>query len=394
VATAKGTIIDSSVGEEADVQEALDEVSWDFVDQSPRLALHDIHPWPARFIPDIPRQLIRLLHPKDGSPVLDIFCGCGTTLVEAAVAGLPSVGVDVNPLAALITKVKTTPLQVPLLSAATEVARLGANDPDAIPEIPRVDHWFANDIQIALARLVGAIERVDDEHARDAMQVALSRILVRVSRQESDTRYAAINKRVTGDDVLRLFLDSAESLERALTDAYGGLFPVQPHARVLHADTLQVQPEQVGVGFSLAITSPPYPNAYEYWLYHKYRMYWLGMDPLAAREAEIGARPHYHGANPLDETDFERQMQVCFDLLAKALVSGGLACFVVGRSVIHGRHIDNAALLTRVAGASGFRLTARVDRTIMRSRRSFNLAHAGNGEEAILVFRLTAHSDG
>ena len=41
------------------------------------------------------------------------------------------------------------------------------------------------------------------------------------------------------------------------------------------------------------MTSPPYPNAYEYWLYHKYRMYWLGMDPIAVRQQEIGARPHY-----------------------------------------------------------------------------------------------------
>jgi site-specific DNA-methyltransferase (cytosine-N4-specific) len=33
-------------------------------------------------------------------------------------------------------------------------------------------------------------------------------------------------------------------------------------------------------------------------LYHKYRMYWLGMDPIAVREHEIGARPHYFRTKP------------------------------------------------------------------------------------------------
>ena len=56
-------------------------------------------------------------------------------------------------------------------------------------------------------------------------------------------------------------------------------------------------------GFGRLVTSPPYPNAYEYWLYHKYRMYWLGFDPIPIRENEIGARPHYFKTNHQDETD-------------------------------------------------------------------------------------------
>ena len=36
--------------------------------------------------------------------------GCGTTLIESLVSGRKVVGVDINPVAYLISKVKTTPI--------------------------------------------------------------------------------------------------------------------------------------------------------------------------------------------------------------------------------------------------------------------------------------------
>ena len=50
-----------------------------------------------------------------------------------------------------------------------------------------------------------------------------------------------------------------------------------------------MEPSDIPRRVGLVITSPPYPNAYEYWLYHKYRMYWLGLDPIAVKKQEIGA---------------------------------------------------------------------------------------------------------
>ena len=75
-------------------------------------------------------------------------------------------------------------------------------------------------------------------------------------------------------------------------------------SEVLAKDILAVRHDELPYKFGLVITSPPYPNAYEYWLYHKYRMYWLGEDPLAVRRAEIGARPHYFRRNPEPQTTF------------------------------------------------------------------------------------------
>jgi hypothetical protein len=134
------------------------------------------------------------------------------------------------------------------------------------------------------------------------------------------------------------------------------------------------------------VFSPPYPNAYEYWLYHKYRMYWLGFDPLGVRAREIGARPFYSGAGKLDGADFARQMQPVFGALAGALRPDGIVLVVVGDSRIRGREVDNGALLIEIARAADLRLVASTRRVIRRTRRSFNLSVARATEEHVLLF--------
>jgi site-specific DNA-methyltransferase (cytosine-N4-specific) len=223
---------------------------------------------------------------------------------------------------------------------------------------------------------------------RDALKVALSSIVVRVSNQDSDTRYAAVEKSVSEEDVLAGFERAASSLGAAVSNSAVNLFDRRGTVRVINKDLMCAQAEDVGREVGLVITSPPYPNAYEYWLYHKYRMYWLGMDPLAVRAREIGARPHYFKKNHQTEADFERQMSRCFCLLSRVVRPGAHACFVVGRSVIHGREIDNEALLERAAAPHGFRKAGTVQRNIAVHRKSFNLAHGTINREAILVFVL------
>ena len=68
---------------------------WDFP-VSPR-RVGDVHPYPARFIPELPALALDCLRPN--GPVLDPFCGSGTTLVEAMRRGQQAVGVDLNPIA-------------------------------------------------------------------------------------------------------------------------------------------------------------------------------------------------------------------------------------------------------------------------------------------------------
>jgi len=78
---------------------------------------HGIHKFPAKFFPELPRYLIRK-YSKPGGYVLDPMCGSGTTVLEAMLNKRIGIGLDIDPIALLITKVKTTPIERESLKTA------------------------------------------------------------------------------------------------------------------------------------------------------------------------------------------------------------------------------------------------------------------------------------
>ncbi len=364
-------------------EEVLQTVDWDFPERSVQEPLEAIHPYPARFISEIPRSLLDALPLPSGAIVLDPFCGSGTTLVECQRRGIPAIGIDLNPIACLMSRVKTTPIAAGLRAHALAVAERARTGPAvAIPDIPNLDHWFQPDIQDQLARLLDAIDSLPVPE-QDSLKLALSSIIVRVSNQESDTRYAAVSKDVGPDAVRSLFLRATERLETALRARRYRLSSVS----VIQGDTLSVEPSKIRAPVGLVITSPPYPNAYEYWLYHKYRMWWLGFDALNVKEREIGARAHFFKKNHHTPEDFSRQMRQTFALLECIVMPGGYVCFVVGRSQIHGRIVDNAKIISEAGATCGFSAYFATDRLLAAHRKSFNLSHANIKKETILILR-------
>jgi site-specific DNA-methyltransferase (cytosine-N4-specific) len=316
--------------------------------------------------------------------VLDVFCGSGTSLVEAQRAGREAIGIDLNPIACLISRVKTSPFPDGFGDVVHEVvnrARSTKRRPRST--IPNVDHWFKPEIQSAVGALAVTCATPDYATWSDHLRLALSSILVRVSNQDSDTRYAAVDKNVTTEDVYSAFLTSASKIQRALKKRTWNL----PASRVIEGNTLEVSPSQIDCPVSLVVTSPPYPNAYEYWLYHKYRMWWLGFDPIAVKEKDIGARAHFFKKNHHTAELFEEQMRAAFKLIDDVLIRDGFVAIVVGRSRIHGRLIDNGATIEQVARSLNFQPIIRTERQINANRKSFNLAHANIKTETVLVFK-------
>ena len=365
------------------VAAALGTLDWDFPDRLLHNDIEGLHPYPAKFITEIPGTLLDVLPVRSDSAVLDPFCGSGTTLVESQRRGIPAIGIDLNPIAGLITHVKTTPLPAGIERASVEIVeRARRCAPATIPSIPNLNHWFEKPAQSALAACTEAIGEADPSH-HDILRLALSSIIVRVSNQDSDTRYAAVRKSVRREDVFDGF---AAALRRIIAALSARDYELTP-ATVINRDTLEIASTDIDYPVSIVITSPPYPNAYEYWLYHKYRMWWLGFDPLAVKRREIGARAHFFKRNHHTPGHFAYQMTKTFCLLREVIVPGGFACFVMGRSKIHGQIVDNAAIIEDVATAAGFVPIFRVEREISPRRKSFNLSHAKIKTETLLVLR-------
>jgi len=363
----------------------LRHTDWDFTEnQQDEISL--LHPYPARFIESIPYKLITEIGLNENERVLDPFCGSGTTLLEAQKLGYESVGIDLNPIACLISRVKTQKALFDIIEegyALSSRARIRYQEEElSIPSIPNLDHWFKEDIQKAIFTLVSEINVLSNKCLQDALRFCLSSIIVRVSNQDSDTRYAAVEKKSNAADVYRNFEIAVKRLQSAQIHNKPDAF-----TKIINRDILSVHHDEIGDNIGLAITSPPYPNAYEYWLYHKYRMWWLGYDPIDVREHEIGARPHFQKKNGQTEEDFYNQMASVFDLFGQVVVPSGHVCIVIGRSIIRGKEIDNALLIRDMAEKRAFKIVADIERTIAPTKKSFNLKYGKIKTENILIFR-------
>src|SRR5262249_52504258 len=136
--------------------------------------------------------------------------------------------------------------------------------------------WFAPHVLVELANLRGEILREPARQAREGLELVLSSILVKLSRQESDTRRAKVDKQIARGFATRMFLSKAEELAARLSALGARLAAGAEAARVSVGDARRLQ---VGAStVSLVATSPPYRAAFDYLAHHERRARWLGLD--------------------------------------------------------------------------------------------------------------------
>jgi site-specific DNA-methyltransferase (cytosine-N4-specific) len=382
--------------------EALAEVDWDFARMSTNGLTHSIHPYPAKFIPQIPAELIRTLS-VEGETVGDIFSGSGTTLVEALRLGRHAIGVDANPLACLITDAKTTRLTSEgehelssLIGRARAFAsNLGGTSPlfgsgcsfrsaAARPVSDRLTFWFEPHVIEELAEILSWCRSVSP-NATPLALTSFSAIVVAVSKQDSDTRYVRREKAISSGDVFRRFARTLESnLERAVLARTA--FDPRCTAASVQASVLD---EPAVPPLDLMVCSPPYPNAYSYHLYHMTRMLWLGMDQQSFKAAEIGSHRKYSSKSRMaaDVETFRSEFEIICRWLATVLRPDRYACFVVGNSTIRGTNVNNADVISSAAATAGFVECARFTRRLQDTKKAFNPAIGKIKTEYILVLR-------
>jgi hypothetical protein len=133
------------------VASAFQSLDWSFTTDDTEFLTHDLHPYPAKFIPQIPGNCIaQLTFP--GELVLDPFGGSGTTALEAVRLGRRALSIDANAVGTLIGRVKTCNLDITaakdLHAIRSALTTLLLNLPDAesvctkhieyIPNIPNI----------------------------------------------------------------------------------------------------------------------------------------------------------------------------------------------------------------------------------------------------------------
>lgn len=394
----------------ADAIPRLATLDWDFVEANTSYLTHSIHPYPAKFIPQIPNTLIQALS-SYGETILDPFCGSGTTLVEARRLGRYAVGVDANPLACLISQAKANCIseseveslrelvvEVDQLAQQTFIGRLPLF-PD-LPVFPKtinrpsfegINDWFDEHVIDELAFLKEKCLALASESARRLALVTFSSIVVTVSRQDSDTRYVRREKQIKPGDTLQLF---SRALAQAAQTALEFSREVETKLTTCVYEANVLNAPDIGL-VDLVVCSPPYPNAYSYHLYHRTRMLWLDMDQPQFKRQEIGSHRKYSskGANAATVDTFRAELHTILSWLKHHLRPYRHACFVIGDSTLKGEIVKNDELLIEVAREVGFQTEANLNRRLQATKKYFNPKIGKIRDEHIVILRNSGDHD-
>src|ERR1035437_6683464 len=287
-----------------------------------------------------------------GEVVWDPFGGSGTCALEALLLGRRAVSSDVNPLATLITRAKCTalsPEQREGLGRLHDRLRLMLEVSDLelvlerawprvlqhVPIVPNLKNWFEPTVIRELAYILNEVKSIEDSDSQDFARVALSSIIVTVSNQDGETRYARRDKKLNPGRVIRSYCQSIaealrkhEPLERLL--GYRRVSSLTADIRHLDQEPT-LPPESV----DLVVTSPPYANATDYHLYHRFRLFWMGFDPREMAQSEIGSHLRHQRENRGFDL-YRDEMRAGLSGIHSRLRPGRYAVLVVGDSVFDG----------------------------------------------------------
>lgn len=412
---------------------------------------HYLFRFPAKFHPPVARCLIEK-YSQPGDVVLDPFCGSGTLLVEALLSGRNAVGVDIDPVATFISRVKSTPVDPDVIESvfrdlqkrlvtfrrsATDYDRLMHEDLSpisiarfakayAIPSIPHIDHWFRSYVVIDLARIRQAILRLRQHRSvRDFFLACFASIIrnssnadpVPVSGLEVTAHMRRIDAAGRRIDPFELFEAKVRKELQGMRDLWASR--TESSVLVRNGDASSLSRVFQKSAADVVITSPPYNTAVDYYRRHQLEMYWLGF--VAGQEERVELATRYLGRVQIRKSNYRlrkifassyiknlithaRQidaarertvahycasMSAVFGQLARALKPNGRAVFVVGNSKWNGQRVRATKLLAELA-SEHFTVIESLSYTTRNRYMSYKRHNGANvNREYVLVLKKT-----
>jgi len=320
--------------------------SLDFRGIAASTGVYGIHPYPAMLHFLLVRRLIAD-YSAEGELVLDPFMGSGVTAVESLIGKKRFVGYDINPLAVLISGVRTTPITNSMLTETlAKITELYSHANASPVEFHNIRYWFHNDVIQKLSNLRDAIAAIEDDALRRFFEVAFSETVRRVSR----TRYNEFKLLRKKDDterasVIKTFRDVSLKNVQVLTDFYRDSPPRTRNLQVEERNVIGGIPVEDG-SVDLVVTSPPYGDSRTTVAYGQFSRLSLTLGSKARDIShDLPSGVLYDFVGRIAEKDEKRAREVFsfyFDLyrtveiIARKVKSGGYVCFVVGNRRVKG----------------------------------------------------------
>lgn len=359
----------------------LDKINWDFKDFTTQYLSHKFHSYPARFIPQIPLSFTKLFT-KEGDIVLDPMCGCGTTLVEAFLNNRHSIGNDFNPLAVLISKVKTTLIPemefIHLERKFAQTKRFLDLDYRRIEE--RANNLPNRTIsKIFNKAIIGKLE-VIREMIIELREEGLND-LYDFGRVALSATIWSLVENGNGLDVENVFIKKVQAMKKEILEMTK-IVSNPPSVKVIKGDARKLEVEDNSV--DLIVTSPPYVNALDYYRVHMYNMLWLGMDFDLFRKHEIGGHSHFIMNRFRLLSEYLGDMLRSMIEMNRVLKNGKICAIVVGNSSLEYELIESHKYFSSFANNIGFKHIKTYFRNIDKTRK-YTSADIGQIDDEYIV---------
>jgi len=379
---------------------------WSFVGYKPSDTAkwsHGYHRYPAKFIPQLVEKLIDEYISGEDVHINDPFMGSGTTIVTAISRGFKVSGTDINKIAYLITRVKSTPINPDYLDKKikeflskieflknSNMSLFNENIEPLIPQrhIDRINYWFTEENKIKLGKILRVIHDEEDETIKNFFLVAFSNILKSCSiwlqgstKPTRDLRKKSINPFYPLKKHLKKMQRGNDAFFKIISEKVRNSIEEYLNIKIGDAKKQPVPDNSV----DLIVSSSPYVTSYEYADLHQLSTIWLDLaDDLTEYKKEFIGTSYKRYENKKLKSKiamdivtqmlkkskkmakeieaFFIDMQEAFNESFRILKHGGRCCYVIGDTRLKRVDILNAEVFAESLQYSGFEL----DRVIKR----------------------------
>ncbi len=361
--------------------------SWDYRNEYTKFLTHGYHTYPAMMIPQIARRLIRT-YGKNAKTLLDPFMGSGTALLEGVLHSQfkKVYGIDINPLALLIAKVKVTPIKPQ--SLWNEYHKLIKNclrDKREVsfkqkkietPKFFNIDFWFKPEVILDLTIIKNNINKIEDKDIRDFFLIAFSETV----RNVSNTRKREYKLYRMSPEILKKH--NPKTIEEFRQKAKDNIYRMEKFVKERHDCDVIILDEDTrnktslpDNSIDLVVTSPPYGDSrttVAYGQFSRLALQWLGYDKKTVMNIDkvsLGGIPTKDLKNGLrsptlketldkitsidprrakDVLSFYVDFDKCVRELHRVTKKGAFLCFVVGNRTVKGIQIPTDQIIVEL----------------------------------------------
>ena len=394
--------------------------SWDFARDDTKILTHGFHSYPAMMIPQVARKSLSKWG-KNAKASLDPFMGSGTVLVESLIRDINAYGFDINPLAVLISKVKTTPISPATLRKTLcdiqervrqNITKLKFREIEVeIPNYYNIEYWFKPYVAKHLVLLKDAVWSLENEDVRDFFKVVFSETVRYVSNtRNSEHKLYRIPKNKLAEwnpDVLQTFTDFATRNIKKMSAFYEIMKDKKAKATpMLHNVLEHANIENIDI----VLTSPPYGDSMTtvaYGQFSRLSLQWMDFDYNLVRKLDrmaLGGKPtktleHNVPSGKLDdvvkkiaEMDNRRARDVlsyfvdfyeASKRINEYLNPGGYAVFVVANRTVKGVRIPTDEIYVEMYESLGYEHVITYVRSIPNKRMPHKVSPSNKAGETV-----------